>query len=128
MTRRIALVSGLVALLAFAATAFTGSNIVPTTNVGQSVRATGANEVKPASCSGITLTAFKTGSVTISGTNLVNALILGSAVADTITGKSGNECILGGGGDDTINGGTGTDVCIGGPGTDTFSNCETVIQ
>ena len=114
--------------LAFAGTAFTGGNVVPPSRLGSTVKATGANDVKPSQCAAITLTTSVSAAGNYTAPNGVNGLLLGSSGVDRITGRSGNECILGGGGNDTINGGNGTDVCIGGPGTDTFSNCETQIQ
>jgi Ca2+-binding RTX toxin-like protein len=92
------------------------------------VQATGANDVKPSQCAGLTLTVVVNAAGTYTAPNGVNGLLLGSSGIDRITGRNGNECIVGGGGADIINGGNGTDVCIGGPGTDTFSNCETQIQ
>lgn len=45
-------------------------------------------------------------------------LVLGTAVADTITGSTKGDCIVGGGGADTIAGGDGYDVIVGGAGAD----------
>ena len=114
----------LVAVLGFAVT---GTNIVPATHAGISTQATGPNDLKPSSCSGITVTAYVSGSGVITGTG-VNELVLGSTGLDTISGLGGNDCIVGGGGNDIIDGGLGTDVCLGGPGTDTFLSCETQVQ
>lgn len=123
-----ALLTVAAALVVFSASGLAAGNTVPATNLGSSVRATGGNELKPASCSALVLTATVTGAGTINGTNGVAALIVGSAGVDTITGRNSSECILGGGGNDSITGGAGVDVCIGGPGTDTFASCETQIQ
>jgi Ca2+-binding RTX toxin-like protein len=105
--------------------ALCASNLIAGSKVSRSVAATGANTIKPSSCSGITLTTVVSGATGTSGADL----LLGSAGTDTMTATGGNDCVLGGGGNDTINCGAGTDVAIGGPGTDTFNaNCETQIQ
>jgi Ca2+-binding RTX toxin-like protein len=44
--------------------------------------------------------------------------IIGSAVADTLTGDAGNNILTGGAGKDTLSGGLGNDVLIGGAGAD----------
>ncbi len=46
--------------------------------------------------------------------------VVGSGLADTITGKSGSNVIDGGDGDDTIDGGLDVDTLNGGNGNDTF--------
>ena len=108
-----------------AATAAQGaSSTVPSSKAGRIVQSIGANNLKPSSCAGISLTTLVTGNSGTSG----NDLELGSAGIDAMNGAAGYDCILGGGGNDAITGGTGTDVCIGGPGTDTFTGCETSIQ
>ena len=120
--RAIGVLSLLLICIAVVATA---ANTVPASNLGSSSTAITANTLKPAACSGVTLTSIVIGN---SGTNAAE-LILGSAGADTMNGGNGDDCILGGGGIDAIAGGGGTDVCIGGPGVDTFNgNCETQIQ
>lgn len=119
---------GLLALIVVSvATAFAADIATPAVNVDVQSSSVDANDLKPAACSGLSLTTVVTGSVTILGTT-GNDLILGSAGADAIDGQGGNDCILGGGGDDTIDGNTGTDVCIGGAGTDSLLNCETGIE
>lgn len=128
MTGRALSVAFAFALLGWTTLAFTATNTVPVTSLGRSAQATGANDVKPAACSALTLSTVVNASGTYTAPNGVNGLLLGGAGLDRITGRSGNECILGGGGDDVLNGGAGTDVCIGGPGIDTFLNCETQIQ
>jgi Ca2+-binding RTX toxin-like protein len=115
-------------LIACAADAFTNSSAVPPTKLGTSVRATGANQVKPAQCAALTLTTVVNAAGTYTAPNGVNGLLLGSGAGDWITGRSGSECLVGGGGNDILNGGSGTDVCIGGPGNDVFLGCETQIQ
>ena len=109
--------------------AFAANNIVPTTRLTDQSQAIDANALKPAACSGITLTAIVvcTGGK-CNGSN-ADELIIGTNGYDDISGKNGDDCIIGGGGDDDIDGDNGTDVCIGGPGNDTFGNkCETEIQ
>ena len=84
-----------------------------------------ADTLKPAACSGITLTTIVSGTTGTAG----NDLIIGTSGIDVISGGDGNDCILGGAGADTIDGGNGNDVCIGGPGIDVFLvTCETQIQ
>jgi hemolysin type calcium-binding protein len=90
------------------------------------------NDLKPASCAGITVTTLLTGTGAFSGT-AASELVLGGSGVDTITAGGGDDCILGGGGNDSIQGQSGTDVCIGGPGFDTFGviglgGCDTEIQ
>lgn len=126
MRKILALVT-IVAVVAALGVALTGTNVVPATHAGLSTRATGSNDVKPLSCSGIPVTATLSGSGVIAGTT-ANELVLGSAGVDTISGLIGDDCIVGGDADDVIDGGLGTDVCLGGPGTDTFVSCETQVQ
>jgi Ca2+-binding RTX toxin-like protein len=117
---------GVLALLLLCiAVVATAANTVPASNLGSASQAITANTLKPAACTGITLTNLVIGNNGTAG----NDLVLGSAGVDNMNGAGGNDCILGGGGNDSIAGGAGTDVCIGGPGTDTFNNnCETQIQ
>lgn len=130
---RSVLLPGAVLAALVAGTALTAGNAVPQTNASEELRSVGPNDVKPAACAGITLTATVIGSGIVTGTG-ANELILGGSGGDTITGLGGTDCIVGGGGNDIIDGGLGTDVCIGGPGTDTFvtvilvATCETAIQ
>lgn len=116
-------------VLASVATGLAAGNSVPATRADQSTRSIGPDDLKPAECSGITLTNLVTGSVTVTGTS-GNDLILGSALIDTMSGLGGDDCILGGDLVDVINGGSGNDVCIGGPGIESFlfSSCETAYQ
>ena len=113
--------------LTIASTAQTASNTVDATKAEDDTRAITANDLKPAECAAMTLTAKVTGSGTINGTSAAE-LITGSAVVDNFNGGFGTDCIVGGAGDDAFIGGGGVDVCIGGAGTDTFSSCETMIQ
>lgn len=108
-------------------TVFTATNSVPATSLGQRTSTTTANNLRPSSCSGVSVTTKVSGSGTFSGTTAANLVTAGAAV-DTITALGGSDCVLGGAGNDSIEGGAGTDVCIGGAGTDTFTACETQIQ
>ncbi len=110
--------------LGVAPTALSATSTVAGSNASRGVQAIGANNLKPPSCAGLTLTTLVSGTSGTSG----NDLLIGSAGADVMNGAGGNDCIVGGGGNDAITGGNGTDVCIGGPGTDTFTGCETSIQ
>ena len=79
-----------------ASSAYTASNTVPATNVGQYTHTIGATELKPSTCTG-TVTQI----VTVSGSKTVNTtgnLILGSNSQDNVTiGTSGYSCYIGGG-------------------------------
>ena len=100
----------------------------PNTGLDLYTQVTTADDIKPASCAGITLTHVVSGSGTITGVASNNELITGSAGIDTIDGNLGDDCILGGSGDDDITGNGGTDVCIGGGDAgDVFATCETTI-
>jgi Ca2+-binding RTX toxin-like protein len=123
---RITWLAAVVALMV--GVALTATSTVPVSRADRSTATINANALKPAACSGISLTAIVVGSGTFAGTAAAE-LILGRTLADTISGNGGNDCILGGGGNDTLRGNAGTDVCIGGLGTDTFdATCETQIQ
>lgn len=107
--------------------ASTASTTTPSSGLDIYTQVTTANDIKPASCAGITLTHVVSGSGTITGTGN-SELITGSAGVDTIDGDLGDDCILGGSGDDDITGNAGTDVCIGGGDAgDVFTTCETTI-
>lgn len=64
------------------------------------------------------------GSVVVNQTSSLckgkKATIVGSELADVLTGTSGDDVIFGGGGDDTITGGGGNDIICGGAGNDTI--------
>jgi Ca2+-binding RTX toxin-like protein len=122
--RGLTVVAGLALVVAVGLTA---SNVVAASKRSNTSSALDVNQVKPAECNGITLTAIVTGAGTINGT-AASELILGSSGVDTIRGNGGNDCMLGGGGNDSLRGGAGADVCIGGPGTDTFNSCATQYQ
>jgi Ca2+-binding RTX toxin-like protein len=101
---------------------------VPATKAGRTQLAVTPDALKPAACSGITLTALVIGNGVVNGTD-ASELILGGTGIDVMDGQKGSDCILGGGGADTIRGSQDTDVCIGGPGVDAFhATCETQIQ
>jgi Ca2+-binding RTX toxin-like protein len=120
-----AFVLGSIAVVMAAATA---TNNVPTSNADQLSQGTGANELKPAACAGITLTTIVTGDgATVNGT-AGNDLILGGPSNNRLNGNGGTDCMLGGAGNDNLRGGAGNDICIGGPGTDTFNSCATQQQ
>jgi Ca2+-binding RTX toxin-like protein len=112
------------ALILFAETTrFTDSAAaitVPGTSSGADAIAITPNDLKPAICSGITLTAVSSSSGVINGT-AVNELIVGSALVDTIEDMGSDDCIISGDGDDLIDGGDGADVLSGGAGDDTVS-------
>jgi Ca2+-binding RTX toxin-like protein len=122
--RALVLVALVVATLAVVARAEGSTNALSGSSAGTSAQSIGANDLKPPTCAGVTLTTLIAGTIGTAG----NDLVLGSASPELLTGSTGNDCILGGGGADIIDGGLGTDVCVGGPGTDTFLNCETTIQ
>jgi Ca2+-binding RTX toxin-like protein len=107
--------------------ALAATNSVPASNAERDVSTVTANQLKPAACSGVTVTAVVTGGGSGGG---ASELVLGTAGVDNpLRGMNGNDCILGGGGNDLLRGDGGTDVCIGGHGTDSFhATCETQIQ
>jgi len=100
----------------------------PSSGLDFYTQVTTADDIKPASCAGITLTHVVSDSGTITGVASNNELITGSAGIDTIDGNLGDDCIFGGSGDDDITGNRGTDICIGGGDAgDVFATCETTI-
>jgi Ca2+-binding RTX toxin-like protein len=111
--------------------AFAANNAVPVTHLADQSRFVTANDLKPAACAGITLTAILScppGGGVCSGTD-ASELVIGSTADDDIDAGKGDDCILAGGGNDQMRGEQGTDVCSGGPGTDSFHpSCETEIQ
>ena len=75
-------------------------------------------EINPATCQGVTPTAFGTvGSDTINGTAGDDVIIAGEG-NDTVNGGGGNDRICADEGNDTVNGGGGNDVVFGGPESD----------
>jgi Ca2+-binding RTX toxin-like protein len=128
--------------------AVAASNTVPGSRADKDSIGINANTIKPAQCSGITLTNIVDIEKGETGTS-ANDLILGTdKVDEEIRGGAGDDCILGGkgndrqkvgkdwiaglygeDGNDVLIGGPGNkDVCDGGAGTDTFYSCETEIQ
>jgi Ca2+-binding RTX toxin-like protein len=111
--------------------AIAANNVVPVTYLTDQSSILTANELKPAACSAITLTAIfycPTSGGTCAGTD-ASELVIGSIMDDDIESGKGDDCILGGGGNDSIRGEQNTDVCIGGPGADSFHpSCETETQ
>ena len=109
--------------------AYAANIAVPPTYLTDQSSAVTANSLKPAACSGITVTTIVYCPATggnCDGTN-ASELIIGSPAIDNITGRGGSDCILGGGGADDITGSQSRDICIGGPGNDIFKKCETSI-
>lgn len=106
----------------------TASNSVPPTRLGQVVLAIGPNDLKPAACSGITVSNMMigNGAAILNGTNASN-LIVGVPGTVTINARQGDDCVVGNSDVVAISGGPGTDVCIGGAATE-FALCETVIR
>ena len=123
-TARVTLIAG--ALTFVLAVAVTATNVVPASRADASLGpGPTANELKPAACAALNLTAIVLGG----GGGNQSALVLGTAGNDSLVGASGNDCLVGGAGNDRLNGNSGTDICVGGPGTDTFhASCETQIQ
>jgi Ca2+-binding RTX toxin-like protein len=111
--------------------ALAASNSVPITHLTDQSSFITVNDIKPAACGGLTLTAIfycPEGGGNCNSTD-ASELVIGSPAPDNIQGGKGDDCILGGGGIDNIRGEQGTDVCIGGNGNDSFHpSCETRIQ
>jgi hypothetical protein len=113
--------------------AMAANNVVPVTYLTDQSRIVTANDLKPAACAAVTLTAIRycpaTGGDCPATEPDASELIIGSPADDDIDSGKGDDCILGGGGDDKLKGEQNTDVCIGGPGTDLFHpSCETQNQ
>ena len=89
-----------------ASSAYTASNTVPATNIGQYTHTIGANDLKPAACASLTLTHLILGGTT-SGSGSDDDLVLGTSGGDKITesnGGGGGDCLIGGLGTDTLTG------------------------
>ncbi len=150
MNRRTILVlSGavLLAVIFSAGVVMSAANSVSPSGLEDVSSAVNPNQLKPAECNAINVTAVRvvTPGVPFNSTGNSNDLIIGTSGADTISAGNGSDCVVGGGGDDTIDGdqrndillggpgndsidgGQGTDVCYSGGGTDTFTNCETTL-
>ena len=94
-------------------TSFTASTNVPTSRAGTSTQARLIMQLAPAGCSSLSLIALVQGSGNFSN-NQSNALVLGTAVSNTITDTGTGNCIVAGGGTDSTTG-SSTDICITGP-------------
>lgn len=105
LIQRICVIGIVAVVTSNAAMAITSANTVPATHSGVITSAITANNLKPAVCSGITITNLAVGSGTVTGTKGQSNLILGSAANDKL-GHNG--------------GGWGPDCCVGGGGTNTF--------
>ena len=110
----------------------TASISVPASGLDEDSQSISANDLKPAACAALNLTAVLSCPPNCTGT-AANELILGSSSGETLSGGGGNDCILGGAGWNFFYGDAGTDVCIGGPDWDFFlpffnPTCETRIQ
>ena len=110
VVRRVSLLGLAAMLVTGVAWGWTSSNTVPATHLGRYTEAITPDKLKPAACSGITVTNLVVGSGIIPGTN-GSDLILGSAQNDTL-GSNGV--------------GHGPDCCLGGGGTNTFRRSCTV--
>jgi Ca2+-binding RTX toxin-like protein len=129
---KLLLVAMLLLVVISIGSASTASVTVPPTRLEDDSRGIAANDLKPAICAALNLTAILTCPPNCTGT-AASELILGSTSGETLYGGGGDDCILGGGGTDLIYGDGGTDVCDGGPGFDLFlpffsPTCETRIQ
>ena len=121
---RLILISLPIMVLLSAVFARMSANLVEESGIQAQTQEVSANQMKPADCDGLNLTAIYTGS----DGSTANDLLLGTSGSDSLNANDGNDCVVGGSGDDTLDGGAGTDVCIGGDGTDNFLNCETQID
>ena len=101
----------LVAISAMGASAAT--NTVPPTNAGMVSQTMLLAQLAPPECAGMNLTVIRVGG---GGSGGGNALVLGTAGNDTLTGGGGDDCIVGGDGIDTLNGQGGNDVLVSGRG------------
>lgn len=122
ITRRLPLlaVGSLVALVAISAMgASAAANTVPPTNAGQVDQALLVSQLAPPECAGMSLTVLRIGG---GGSGGGNALVLGTAGNDTLTGGGGDDCIVAGEGSDSLSGQGGDDVLISGPGFIDFLN------
>jgi hypothetical protein len=103
------------AVVGFAASsAYTASNTVPTTNISQSSRGIGPNDLKPPGCASLTLNHLVLGS-TGSGSGFDDDLVLGTSGVDNMTesGSGGGSCLIGGLGSDNITAvHFSNDICI----------------
>lgn len=113
--------------------AFTASNTVPATKVGQFTQAISPSQLEPAECisNGVTVTSIVSGSGTITATAAYQ-LVLGSSSNDTLTDSNdeGNDCMVGGAGTDSFTGWKHhNDLCVVSTATQTsgtITNCTVV--
>lgn len=118
----------LAGILLSGAVAFTASNSVAHSKIGEDLIAQNVNDVKPSQCDSITVSAIVQGTLIVNGTD-ANELVLGGIGIDAIDGGGGDDCIMGGALGDTLVGGLGNDVCIGGGGDDVLDpTCEVQVQ
>ncbi|OIO95134.1 MAG: hypothetical protein AUK03_05820 [Anaerolineae bacterium CG2_30_64_16] len=132
-------------ILVSALGALAAANLVAGSGIATLTIPITANQLKPPECDGLDLSNVIVGDADFKDGN-ANSLLLGNAVANTISAGKGTDCVLsgdgadtlkgegkddvllGGPGDDHIDGGAGWDICYGGPGNDTFSKCEVTVQ
>jgi hypothetical protein len=110
--------------------AYTASNTVPATNIGQYSHTIGPNDLKPAACASLTLGHLILGG-TMGGSGSDNDLVLGTSGMDMIMEKpppGTGSCIIGGLGTDNVMaaGGSSHDICIVTM-MSMHKNCATVI-
>ena len=110
-------------LVASIVSAIAASNTVTSSNLSDTSRGIGANDLKPSQCATLTLdTIYACPAHGPCNGPTGNVLLLGPSGNKKINGNSGDDCIIAGSGSQTINGGGGTNICIGNSG-DTYSNC-----
>lgn len=95
------------------------ANTVPPTNADVVDQNLLLSWLLPPECAGMGITRVQIGG---GGSGGGNALILGTAGNDSLTGGGGADCIVAGAGSDTLNGQGGSDVLISGPGFIDFLN------
>lgn len=113
-TASMGIVVGTIALVSALGSA--AANVVPSPRIGELVHPLTANDLKPAECAHLNLTAI----VTVGGSSGGSELVLGTSGADAYRSNGGDDCVVGGLGDDVLNGSGGADVLLGGPGNDTL--------
>lgn len=103
-------------ILLTAMAAFAATNSVPQSRAYLNSSSIAISNLVPSECSALGITRIYVGAASRGSGN--NALYLGTASVNTLSGGNGNDCLFGGGGNDTLSGGTGNDVLIGGTGND----------
>src|SRR5829696_3053879 len=106
---RLALPIALALILVNIFDALAATNLVGSTGADDLRVVINANALKPPECAALNLASVIVGSGTFNGGGS-NALMLGSAGADTIRGQGGSDCVIGGAGNDDLRGGAGTEV------------------